>query len=310
MKPLLIVNPRAAGSRTGKAFVATAAAVNAVLGPVDVQLTARRGHAAELARAAADGGRELVVAVGGDGTLSEVVNGVLGSGRSRTEVGLIAQGTGGDFRRSLGIGRSVSECLAAIASGRRRHVDVGVLTCRQADGTMATRYFLNIVSAGMGGLVDQYIAATPAWVGGRTGYYVAAIRATWRCPEARLRCRLEFGEQHEDVALRARVVAVCNGRFFGSGMQMAPMAEMDDGVFEVISVTQPTRLHMMARSRSIYDGSHLRIAGVRHFRCNRIAVDLEDEALRLQFPLDVDGEALGWLPMTVEVLPAALVVRA
>jgi diacylglycerol kinase (ATP) len=309
VKPLLIVNPRAAGSRTGASFSAAAAAVRETLGPVDAAFTEYSGHGVQLARLAAEGGRELIVAVGGDGTLSEVVNGVLQSGLE-PRVGFIAAGTGGDFRRSVGVGPSVEECLRAIASGRERRIDVGRLTYRDTgDGAMKERYFLNIVSAGMGGLVDRYVENTPAWVGGRLGYYAATLRAIYRCPESWLHCVVTTDGRHEERMLLARVLAVCNGAYFGSGMHMAPMAQVDDGVLEVVSVTQPTRLHMLVRSRSIYDASHFRFAGVEHLRCQRIEIDLEDEAARPLFLLDVDGEALGGLPMSAEVVPAALVLR-
>lgn len=306
----MIVNPRASGSRTGRAFAGLEATARRALGPLDTCVTERRGHAVELARAAAEEGRPLIVAVGGDGTLSEVVNGVLGSRRPEAAVGFIAQGTGGDFPRSLAIGSDPTACLEAIASGRERCVDVGLLTFRETDGGTGQRYFLNIVSAGLGGLVDRYIAATPAWLGGRLGYYMAALRAIWLCPEAQLRCRLTLDTGPEEHRLRARVVAVCNGGSFGSGMLMAPMAKVDDGVLELISVTQPTRLHMLVRSRTIYDGSHLRLRGVEHLRCRRVELDVEDEAVRPHYPLDVDGEALGLLPMAAEVVPRALVLRA
>lgn len=311
MKPLLVVNPRAAGRSSGKAYAAAAAAVARALGPVDAVFTEGRGHGVELARAGAEDGRELIVAVGGDGTLSEVVNGVMLSGRADTvRVGLVAQGTGGDFRRSLGLEHGLQHYLDAIASGRERTVDVGRLCYRDDDGGVKERYFVNIVSAGMGGLVDRYVEATPAWVGGGLAYYLAALRAILRCPEARVRCRTVLAGREEERTLPARVVAVCNGAYFGSGMHMAPMARLDDGVLEVVSVTQPTRLQMLLKSRTIYSGAHLRIRGVEHFGCQRLELDVEDMRHRRLFLLDVDGEPIGRVPLTIEVLVRALTLRA
>ena len=275
MKPLLVINPRAAGRSAGKAYAAAAEAVERALGPVDATFTEGRGHGMELARAAAEEGRDLIVAVGGDGTLSEVVNGVMRSGRAQSvRVGLVAQGTGGDFRRSLGLQNGLKHYLDAIACGRERTVDVGRLSYRDDDGSIKERYFLNIVSAGMGGLVDRYVEATPAWVGGSLAYYLAALRAILRCPEAQVCCRTVLAEREDQRTLPARVVAVCNGAYFGSGMHMAPMARLDDGVLEVVTVTQPTRLQMLLKSRTIYSGSHLLLPGVMHFSCQRVELDV------------------------------------
>jgi len=308
MKPLLVVNPSAAGSRTGRAFADTAAVVERALGAVDAVFTERHGHAIELARAGAEAGRELVVAVGGDGTLSEVVNGVMQAGGPAC-VGFIPQGTGGDFRRSLGRGHGLQESLTALASGGERRIDLGRLAYTDFDGATRDRYFINIVSAGLGGLVDRYVVAMPAWVGGRLGYYAAALRAFAVCPQARLRCRFTRDGQTQERELRARVIAVCNGAYFGSGMYMAPMALVDDGRLEVVAVAQPTWLHMVLRSRRIYDGSHLAIRGVEHFACQRIDLDVVDEKVRRRHLLDVDGDALGRLPLSIEVLPGALALR-
>jgi diacylglycerol kinase (ATP) len=106
------------------------------------------------------------------------------------------------------------------------------------------------------------------------------------------------------------VVAVCNGAYFGSGMHMAPMARFDDGVLEVVTVTQPTRLQMLLKSRTIYSGAHLLLPGVEHFSCQRLELDVEDMRHRRLFLLDVDGEPIGGVPMTAEVLPRALTLRA
>ena len=310
MKALLIVNPHAAGRKAGKAYAAAAEAVDAVLGPVDAAFTVRRGHGVELAREAAERGRQLIVAVGGDGTLSEVVNGVMLSGRADSvRVGLVAQGTGGDFRRSLGIEHGLSNYLEAIASGRERKVDVGRLTYRADDGSTQQRFFVNIVSAGMGGLVDRYVEATPGWIPGSVAYYSAALRAIARCPEAQVRCRTVLDGNAEERTLPARVIAACNGAYFGSGMHMAPMARVDDGVLEIVSVTQPTRLKMFQKSRTIYSGAHLREPGIVHFRCQRVSMDVDNERHRRLFLLDVDGEAIGGVPLTAEVLPGALTLR-
>lgn len=170
LRPLLIVNPASGGGRTGNAFAAMRSAIDHALGAVEVQFTKGRGHAIELARDAASQRRARVVAVGGDGTLHEVVNGALqgaASGGTAPTVGLIGQGTGGDFRKTLGLEHRLDHYLGAIKRGEPRPMDVGALSFVGPDGTRKERFFVNVVSAGMGGLVDRYVATMPAGCRGR-----------------------------------------------------------------------------------------------------------------------------------------------
>jgi diacylglycerol kinase (ATP) len=310
MRPLVIVNPHAAGARAGRRTARLGPDVRAALGPFDLVKTEHRGHAEELARAAAAAGRELVVSVGGDGTLNEVVNGVLDAGGGRAEdvaVGFIPQGTGGDFRRSMGFA-DTDACLRALASGATRRLDVGLLEYAEADGSRQRRYFANIVSAGMGGLVDRYVVEAPPVVGGTLAYYIAAIRALGAAPLARVRCRVTVGEDVEWREIDSRVIAVCNGSYFGSGMHMAPGASMDDGRLEVVSVGTRTRAETVMKSPSIYVGRHLAFKAVQSFHCTAIQVTVDAPPER--FPLDVDGDAIGYPPFSVRVVPGALLLRA
>ena len=155
-RPLLVVNPKSGGGRTAGVVDDLRAAVERRLGIVDVVLTERSGHAINLAEAAAREDRELVIAVGGDGTFSEVCNGVLRA-KTKTHVAFIGQGTGGDFRKTLGIEHRLDKYLDAIASKHERTIDAGRATFRAPDGER-THFFVNILSAGMGGLVDEYVA--------------------------------------------------------------------------------------------------------------------------------------------------------
>jgi YegS/Rv2252/BmrU family lipid kinase len=304
---LLIVNPAAGGGRAGKTLGELRGIAERRLGGVDVAVTERPGHAVDLARAAAEQGRERIVAVGGDGTLHEVANGVLSAGRgSDTAVGFIGQGTGGDFRRTLGITHRLDAYLDALASGRERASDVGALTYRGSDGQERTRWFVNILSAGMGGLVDRYVADTTKAFGAQAAYYVASLRALAVCKRGRLRCTVGLGAESRDARIDTFMIAICNGRYFGGGMHVAPMAAIDDGRFEVVSIDGASKAALLMHSRRIYDASHLSAPGVTHFACDRIAMDIEDESSRGVFLLDVDGEPLGGLPLDVRLEAKAL----
>jgi diacylglycerol kinase (ATP) len=328
--PLLIVNP-ACGARSARTLPQVLAAVERTLGDVVIRYTARRGHASELAGQGAREGYQLIVAVGGDGTLSEVVTGVLEmadegatSGDASAPgavpraaapppaptVGLINVGTGGDFRRRLGIGPGYERSLEALALGRERLVDVGRATFAGNDGRQVVRYFVNVVSAGLGGLVDHYIDIIPGVLGGRMGYYLASLGAVLAGKERPVVARITWNGETREQVIPAYLVAICNGRWFGGSMDIAPMALPDDGRFEVVTVTERNKLYLAAKTRTIYTGRHLDEPTVHHFPCQRIELRLGDEAAERRFLLDVDGDALGTLPLTVEVLPRALRMRA
>jgi YegS/Rv2252/BmrU family lipid kinase len=315
-RPFLVVNPSAGSRRTGRTLPRLLATVEAALGPVDVALTGGPGHAEELARRATGDGRRLLVAVGGDGTLHEVVNGVLGAaGAGGTpapaapQVGVIAVGTGADFGRSLDLPRDLRGQLEALASGRERTVDVARASFVGPHGEPRECYFVNILSAGPGGLVDLYVRRMPRVLGGRAGYLLASLAALARCPRARLRCVIEGDDGRHERELSTYLVGVCNGRVFGGGMRLAPMAEVDDGRLEVILVSTPDKQTLVRNIPTIYRGTHLSVTGVEHFGCRRIELELLDRAADERFWLDVDGEPLGRLPLSVEVVPAALNLR-
>jgi diacylglycerol kinase (ATP) len=329
-RPLLIVNPAAGSGRTGKDLARLLPAIERALGDVEIVPTARRGHAAELARRGAEDGHSLIIAVGGDGTLNEVVNGVLqfaaADPRPAPRVGLITAGTGGDFRHSLGIEDRPQAYLDALAAGGERTIDVGRARFRLPDGDTIERYWVNVLSVGAGGLVVRYIERLPAALGGRATYYFASLSAIARCVRAPLVCTTVTDGKSRERRLTACEIAICNGSVFGAGMQVAPMARVDDGRLEAIIVDAPGKRELVRLLRMVYTGAHIGAPGVEHVSCESITIDLDEEATASQagggrtgrravakardrFTIEIDGEPSGGLPLTVEVLPNALTLR-
>lgn len=333
--PLVIANPAARRGRAGGELGSMLEALRAALGPLDCRLTARPGHAEELAAAAVGERRPLVISVGGDGTLNEVVNGLLGrtadglptgsdpqaprAAAPLPRLGIVSTGTGGDFGRSLGLAHRFDAYLAALVSGRERPVDVGRAHFTGVDGTTCERFWVNVLSAGIGGLVDIYSAAAPSWLGGRIAYGAAALQGIVACPRIALRCRSVLPEGSPDERLlHAHAVAVCNGRTFGGGMRIAPMAVVDDGLLEVVSF-ETTKLRLIWRFGTIYRGTHVLEPGVNHFTCRSLELTpLEAPAGPSRrrslkhglFPLDIDGDHRGDVPVRIDLLPGALSMRA
>ena len=313
MNPLLVVNPTSGGGATGRTFAAMKDTIERALGPVDVAMTTHAGHGIDLAREGAIAGAPLVVAVGGDGTLHEVVNGLMqakagayGTKADATQLGMIAQGTGGDFRKTLGLEHRLDKYLDALKSGRTRPLDVG----KFSGGGKTDHYFVNILSAGMGGLVDRYVADASRMLGGTAAYFGASLKALINARLGNVKATVTKDGQTETHQLRSFMVAICNGRYFGSGMKVAPMADVADGVLDLVALGSTSKLGFALSSRGIYTGAHIGQAGTVHLRGQKIVLDLANEDARSVFLLDVDGEPMGGLPLTVEIVPNALTLRA
>lgn len=311
MRPLVVLNPNSQGGATGRRADELARVLERHLGAIDIVPTERPRHAVSIVEAAAGEGREVVVAVGGDGTVHEVVNGLMRAkdrGFAAPKLGIVGQGTGGDFRRTLGLEHRLDRYCQAIASGKTRAVDVGRASFRGHDGADETAYFVNILSVGLGGLVDRYIRASTRALGGTVTYFTATVRALARSEVGVVRCRMRLRGEEREVRLSSRTIAICNGRYFGGGMEVAPMGEPDDGVFNVVSLGDAPRVEFFLRSLSIYRGKHIEHPRVEVFACDAIELELENARISEDFPLDVDGEPLGLLPLKVEVVPRAIAV--
>ena len=229
-RPLVIANPASGSGRTGRGLPRLIAAVRDAVGDLDVAETGRRGDATALAAAAARDRRPLVIGLGGDGTLDEIVNGLLGAPpapaadrRATREprpdaaalpaLGIVGTGTGGDYGRSLGIPHELGAYLAALAGGAERAVDVGWARFPDLDGHPVERYWINVLSAGLGGLVDRYTAAAPAFVGGRLAYAQATLRAIVTCRRVKLVCSYvdADGERRERRSTRTPSPSATDG---------------------------------------------------------------------------------------------------
>ncbi len=172
-----------------------------------------------------------------------------------------------------------------------------------------------MLSAGVGGLVDRYTATAPGFMSGRLAYGQATLRAIFTCRRVRLRCRyVDPDGERREIAVHGHAVCICNGRTFGGGMNIAPMAKLDDGLLEVVVFQTKTRWRLVGRLGTVYKGTHILEPGVDHFTCREIEVLPEEWPGRRPraglFPLDVDGDALGDVPVAAGLTRGALRVRA
>lgn len=301
-KPCVILNPTAASGRAHRQWPLLRSLFEQELGPVRPLFTEAPGHAIELCHDAILGGAELVVAIGGDGTLSEVVNGYFRDGTPIAReacLGLCPFGTGGDFRRSAGIPSVARDAIAAIASREARTVDACRLRIRGSDGATLERYFLNTASFGMGGEVATAAKSnflTP--VSGKAAFL-------WATALSFLRFRpksvdLTIGA---DPVRRVRImqVALGNGAFQGGGMQICPRATLDSGQLEITVVEEAGLLTFLGSVRLLYSGKIYSHPRCHHYRATRILASSSEDV-----SIEADGEAIGGLPLEGEVLPGAV----
>jgi YegS/Rv2252/BmrU family lipid kinase len=302
-RTVVIVNPQSQGGKLGKRWPELADTLGRAF-PFDEARTNAPGDATRLAREALRAGAERVIAVGGDGTINEVVNGFFDDDgvpiSPRAAFGLVPYGTGGDFRRTMDIPIAIASAAAVIAADHRVRIDVGKLDYTTTAGGRARRMFANIASFGVSGVVDRLVNESGKKLG-RLSFAVATARATWAYKNQRVQLRFDDGER---VELTINTVAVANGRYFGGAMMVAPNAEVDDGVFDVVALGDFHFGDLLKSGRRIYRGSHLTMDKVTSRRARTVdAEPIEPGAI---VELDVDGECLGKLPARFELVPGAL----
>jgi YegS/Rv2252/BmrU family lipid kinase len=302
-KPVAILNPRAAGGKTSRLWPAMREALERRLGmPVTLLTTERPGHAAVLARGALDAGSTLVIAIGGDGTVNEVANGFLRNDETvnpEARLGFIPIGTGGDLQRTLGIPSDIEQAAGIIAAGVPFIIDAGKARLVGHGGAPVERYFVNLLSFGMGGDVSVRAKNFLSPLGGKAAFLYAtlAVFATYR--GKRVRLTLDGVPQPQEFLITN--IAIGNGRFHGGGMHPCPRAVMNDGLLEVTTIDRLTAYELVRDLPILYSDNIYQHAKVRHFRARHIRAE-SSEVTRIE----VDGEALGRLPLEVSVLPRKL----
>jgi diacylglycerol kinase (ATP) len=301
--PLVIVNPAAAGGAAGREWPHLAATVRTHFGPFASALTRGPLDAARLAEDEARRGRRLLIALGGDGTISEVASGILRSGTD-AELAVLPHGTGADFLRTLGIPRRLADAARLLRNGASRSIDVGKISFTAHDGSPASRFFVNSASFGMSGEVAERANRSSKRWGGKLGFASATLRTavTYQCPEISL--SLDGGPPERR---RITTACVCNGRYFGAGMRIAPQASLVDGRLDVILIDRLSLLEVIAHSPRLYAGTHLALPQVHQARARSVAAHPHPPEVLIR--LEVDGESPGVLPAEFVVCPQALRLR-
>ncbi|MCB9639022.1 MAG: YegS/Rv2252/BmrU family lipid kinase [Myxococcales bacterium] len=302
-----VVNPKSASGKTWEMWKQIEQELRVLVGEFEVKRTTCSGDGIALTRDALREGFDLIVSVGGDGTNNEVVNGFFDEEgqpiREGAMFSFFASGSGSDLQRSLPTMRSAQELADMILHGQTRLLDVGSLSLTGHQGQEVKRYFLNITSFGMSGMVTSLANNSPLKrISGKLAFHVASIRGFFGFPNVPLRI---FRDDQEVYETSSRLGAVCNGRCFGGGMHMAPVAEMDDGELDLILLERFTLLRLLMNFGKIYKGTHVHLPEVSSHKVKKLRVESDVPNILME----VDGEVLGRLPLACEVLPKVLPFR-
>lgn len=294
---VFLVNPASANGATGRRWPELAHRAARLGLEGETLLSERPGQLIELARGAVDRGASLVVAVGGDGTLNEVVNGVAGRD---VELATIPLGTGMDFGRTYGIPTGFEAAVRVARDGETRTIDAGRARYRTWDGAGAERWFANVGSVGMSGAVAQRANGMSKALGGRATFFYALTRVFFEWENTELTVTLDGGARRG----RMHDVIVANGVWHGGGMKLAPGARPDDGVFDVVLIGDVGKVDFLTTAPKLYRGRHVSHPKVEVVRSARVEVTADEN-----LPIELEGEQVGTTPATFELVPGALRVR-
>jgi YegS/Rv2252/BmrU family lipid kinase len=301
--PWVILNPRAGSGKAKRKWPALRPLFEHTLGPVNARFTKAPNHATELAREALGQGADLVVAIGGDGTMNEVVNGYFIDGKAISPDAALALcpfGTGGDFRRSARIPESTRAAIDAIVNRPAHEIDALRVRLTSANGLSLERYCVNVTSFGLGGEVS--VAAKNSFLtrySGRAAFLWATALTFVRYRAKGVRLAVDREEPAEAVPIVQ--VALGNGAYQGGGMRICPLAQLDSGLLEVTLVKETGFMDFIRSLPLLYSGKVYSHPNCHHFRARRVAA-YSDETVAVE----VDGEAIGNLPLEAEILPSAI----
>lgn len=299
-RTVVILNPHSAGGRTGRQWQQIERRLTDVVGPFTTHRTEAPGHAIQLANDAVLEGFERVLAVGGDGTVSETVNGLLESGRTSVTLGVVPRGTGSDFCRALGIPATLEGALEVLRRDRSARIDLGRIRYATANWSSGQRYFCNLVSFGLGGAVASRASRSSKALGGKAAFVVSTAVTL-------------LGHHNQNVELivdgcslpAAKVlhVAVGNGPYHGGGMWVCPGADLFDGLLNVTVIGDISLGNIATRLPLLYNGRIYEHPQVRSLTTRSLSARSDETVL-----IEVDGEPIGRLPIEIEIVPAALQV--
>jgi len=307
LKTQVIVNPESNQGRTKKRWKHIREALKSFIKEFKYEFTEKPLQAAEISRAAIKDGTELIVGVGGDGTMNEIANGFFENERPinpETTLGIVPSGTGSDFCRSLNIPLGLKNAIQVIIQAPSNLIDIGRVKFKDHSDSDKERLFLNVSDFGIGGEVvnrmNQERMKKKA-----SSYFRCLISTFMRYKHKSLMIKID----NKDIPLQDYMIgAISNGRIFGKGMKIAPEASLNDGLFDLVLVKGMKKFEFFRNVYKIYTGTHLSHPKISLIRGSKIEVNPADSEETVL--IEVDGEQVGSLPATFEIIPTSLLVKS
>jgi diacylglycerol kinase (ATP) len=304
-KTQVIVNPESNQGRTRRRWNVIKEAIRSHFLEFKYDFTEKPLQAIEISREAIRNGHDLIIGVGGDGTMNEIANGFFDNRKiinPESTLGILPSGTGCDLTKSLGIPAGLRDALRVITQASSAAMDVGRVTFRDNAGLETERIFLNVSDFGVGGEVVRRV--NERRLQRKASSYVRClVSAMVNYKSRRIRIRVDGRELPDGEYL---IGAIANGRIFGKGMKVAPQARLDDGLFDLVLVKSMKFFEFCRHGWRIFTGTHLSHPKISLVRGGEIEALAEEGGDVL---LELDGEQLGTLPAKFEIVPRALQIK-
>lgn len=302
----IILNPTSAGGKTGQRGAKILSLIEREVGDCyTLHITRGKLDATLSAAEALEQGCDLIVAIGGDGTIQEVVNGFF-TGDHRVQspcrLAVINCGTGHGFAQSLGLPDTLESQVRLLGSGQPRSVDIGRVAFQDGRGESCYRYFVNECQLGIGASVVRRVQANHKRLGGSLGFGLGVLETVFQHENQWMRLALDGNEVIKGLLTG---VVVANGAFTGGGMNLAPTACLDDGTLKVLLMHNLSLGQRLWTFPKIYSGTHLSSGFFSYHESRCLTVCSEEEVF-----VEADGELLGRTPCEIEVLPSAIEVQS
>jgi diacylglycerol kinase (ATP) len=267
----------------------------------EIVKTHSRGHAIKIAREIERNKSNIIVVVGGDGTINEVVNGLLQERNSSSEpviFGVVNTGSGAGFAQSLGLPDDIETQLNIIIGGKYTNLDAGVVTYTNNEGQLQDRFFISECQIGFGGHIVSRVGMKLKRFGGKLAFGISSVAEIFKYKASYMNISID-NKSLEYKNLMGVVVA--NGRYCGGGMQLTPTARLNDGFLDILDIPEMNIFKRLFAFSKIYSGDHIKIPLFQLRQAHKIKIDSE-----VPVWIESDGELLGKTPCSIQILPSAI----
>jgi len=299
-----VVNPSSANGKTKYKWPALSQAISRAGINLEYSYTSFPGEGTILTRKAIGQGYTKIIAVGGDGTVNEVINGLIAEDkliREDTELAVLGHGTGSDFIRMLKPQKGIDSLIQSLQGDSFQIVDLGKVVYQNTCKEREVRYFINASNLGIGAeVVNRVNQRSKRW-GSKLTYFSGTLSTILNYKNVAVTFQLDDGKE---LAGSFTALMICNGQYIGGGMQIAPQAQLNDGMLDVIVVKDTTKFVLFSKLPLIYHGRHIGLPEIETFRCRSLRMMTPENTI-----LETDGEIIGYAPSEFSILPGFLKLR-